>query len=65
MKGKIPRGDALGDYSNPLVMFIGESDFEQKVIEWYVNDHLMQHYFVESCNNRKVKWIIVLEKLFK
>lgn len=46
-------------------MFVGKNDFEQKVTKWYVNDHLMQHYFVELCNKRKVKWMIFLEKLFK
>lgn len=46
-------------------MFIGESDFDRKLREGYVNDCLAQHYFDELRHKCKVKGIFLKDRLLK
>jgi hypothetical protein len=51
---RIPRGDALGKYSNLQAVFVKESDLERKIQEAYVEDCLVKKYFKELCRKRRI-----------
>jgi hypothetical protein len=47
------------------IMFVGKNNLERKIQEAYAEDHLMQGYFKNLHEKKKVKRITLLDELLR